>query len=85
MSIGELEKSFDNKAIGNLSYICDTLNGFLLEKIPNKVIHRLIDDHKIFQNHANPQTLYDGLDRSAVKDAIRGACIDLMPLKYVSF
>ena len=77
MSIGELEKSFDNKAIGNLFRICDALNGFLLEKIPNKVIHRLIDDHKIFQNHANPQTLYDGLDRSAVKDAIRDACIDL--------
>ena len=77
MSIGELEKTFDNEAIRNLFRYCDALNGFLLEKIPYKVIHRLIDDYKIFQNHANPQTLHDGLERSVVKNAIRHACIDL--------
>ncbi len=77
MSIGELEKTFDNEAIRNLFRYCDALNGFLLEKIPYKVIHRLIDDYKIFQNHANPQTLHVGLERSVVKNAIRHACIDL--------
>ena len=77
MSIGELEKTFDNEAIRNLFRYCDALNGFLLEKIPYKVIHRLIDDYNIFQNHANPQTLHDGLERSVVKNAIRHACIDL--------
>ena len=30
-----------------------------------------------FENHANPQTLKDGLDRSVVKNAIRNACNDL--------
>ena len=77
MSIGELEKTFDNEAIRNLFRYCDALNGFLLEKIPYKVIHRLIDDYNIFQNHANPQTLHDGLKRPVVKNAIRHACIDL--------
>ena len=77
MSSGELEKTFDNEAIRNLFRYCDALNGFLLEKIPYKVIHRLIDNYKIFQNHAYPQTLHDGLERSVVKNAIRHACIDL--------
>ena len=77
MSIGELEKTFDNEAIRNIFRYCDALNGFLLEKIPYKVIHKLIDDYKIFQNHANPQTLHVGLERSVVKNAIRHACIDL--------
>ena len=77
MSIGELEKTFDNEAIRNLFRYCDALNGFLLERIPYKVIHKLIDDYKIFQNHADPKTLHDGLERSTVKNAIRHACIDL--------
>ncbi len=77
MSTGELEKSFDKKVIEELFYYSDSLNGFLLERIPYKVIHKLIDDYKIFQNHADPKTLHDGLERSTVKNAIRHACIDL--------
>ena len=77
MSAGELEKSFDNGSIEDLIRYCDSLNEFLLKKIPRKVIHKLIDSHKIFQNHAYPQTLHDGLERSTVKNAIRHACIDL--------
>ena len=78
MSAKELEGSLDDEKIRNLLRYCnDCLNGFLLEKIPHKVIHRLIDDYKIFENHANPQTLNDGLERSTVKNAIRNACNDL--------
>ena len=78
MSAKELEGSLDDEKIRNLLRYCnDSLNGFLLEKIPHKVIHRLIDDYKIFENHANPQTLNDGLERSTVKHAIRNACNDL--------
>jgi len=77
MSAGELEKSFDNGSIEHLIRYCDSLNGFLLKKIPCKVFHKLIDSYKIFQNHANPQTLHDGLERSTVKNAIRHACVDL--------
>ena len=77
MSAGELEKSFDNGSIENLLRYCDSLNEFLLKKIPNKVLHKLIDSYKIFQNHAYPQTLHDGLERSTVKNAIRHACVDL--------
>ena len=78
MSAKELEDSFDDEKIRSLLQSCnDSLNGFLLEKIPHKVIHRLIDDYKIFENHANPQTLKDGLERSTVKNAIRNACNDL--------
>ena len=77
MSAEELEDSFDDEKIRDLLYCNDSLNGFLLEKIPHKVIHKLIDDYKIFENHANPQTLKDGLERSTVKNAIRNACNDL--------
>ena len=78
MSAKELEDSFDDEKIRDLLRNCnDSLNGFLLEKIPYRVIHRLIDSYKIFENHANPQTLHDGLERSTVKNAIRHACVDL--------
>ncbi|MBT23850.1 MAG: hypothetical protein CMD62_06285 [Gammaproteobacteria bacterium] len=78
MSAKELEGSFDDEKIRNLLRYCnDSLNGFLLEKIPYRVIHKLIDDYKIFENHANPQTLNNGLERSTVKNAIRNACNDL--------
>ncbi len=77
MSAEELEKSLDDEALENLFLHCDSLNGFLLEKIPYKVIHRLIDKHKIFENHVSGKALRDGLERSTVKNAIRNACKDL--------
>jgi len=86
MSAKELEDLFDDEKISDLFLYCDDgLHGFLLEKIPYKVIHRLIDGYDIFENHANPQALKAGLERSTVKSAIRNACNDLSTTNVFHF
>ena len=86
MSTKELEDSLDDEMINILIRDCDnSLHGFLLEKIPYKVIHRLIDGYNIFENHANPQTIKDGLKRSTVKSAIKNACDDLRTTNVFHF
>ena len=81
MSLGDLNKHFNDDQLIDLIDSDESINAFLLKKLPDKIIYKMVDSYSIFENHASSPTLRQGLDMETVQKALKNACKDLESTK----